>query len=802
MAFHVTAETPWRHLSDRELETLYLNACAEHFQWRLDNTRIQDGELNIEGWALTTRVRPGDARFLINGREFDIIQYPLPSADIGSIFWNVPTAHHARFKCKTRIDWQESFPDGFARLEFQDGSKANQVRRRAWYLPNPRIELPLPEAFRIRRVIGVPDPENYLIGGAAIYKRLEDYLRENHSKTFDDFSDILDWACGCGRVARNFRWCRSRFIGADIDGDNIAWCRQHLPHGQFLQSAVMPPLPFAAASFDLILAVSILDQIDLEHQMAWLRELQRLLKNKGLLLVSVVGLTQIGLARPNPDLMRRIEEERFLVTSRNSDLDDVMPHLTHYVSGIHSREYLKEILEKHFEVLDIVDAIVANDDLIVLKNHGSTSSFLSPVKLAEEPAVENPFALPLRDYDLNPFIHPTMAKSGYGGHMIGIDGKDYVDFMSAWGTNLLGYGYRKVARAVARQARSFSGLGMPYPQFYELRDLLCRLIPSAEDVRYGKNGSDACAGAVRLARHLTNREKILYHGYHGFHDWYFASTDCPGIPVALKETVVSQEQLTPQAVHAAFQRQKDQIAAIIMNPLTPPIPSADQIREIIEVVHGHGGLVIFDEMFSGFRVAVGGMQEVWGVQPDLSCFGKSIANGLPLAVLCGRGDYIRRLPEPYYGMTFEGEAVSIAAAHATLTEVIEKKVVGALFEKGRKIRTAYDRIAQSYELRTSLTGYEPCMTMGFRDQNGVQGRQLLWLMIQELTRNRIFTLGAFILCFSHNNRDLKKLELAADAAMNVVRRAVERGSTEGLLDERTRLRMDEITAPANWRRGE
>src|SRR5205085_1340542 len=106
---------------------------------------------------------------------------------------------------------------------------------------------------------------------------------------------------------------------------------------------------------------------------------------------------------------------------------------------------------------------------------------------------------------------------------------------SAWGTNLLGYGYPKVARAVSRQARRFNSLGMPYTQFYELRDLITRIMPSAEDVRYGKNGSDACAGAVRLARHITRREKILYHGYHGFHDWYLASTDCPGIPAALRE---------------------------------------------------------------------------------------------------------------------------------------------------------------------------------------------------------------------------------------------------------------------------
>jgi glutamate-1-semialdehyde 2,1-aminomutase len=418
--------------------------------------------------------------------------------------------------------------------------------------------------------------------------------------------------------------------------------------------------------------------------------------------------------------------------------------------------------------------------------------------MTEQP--ENPFSIPLRDYDLNPYLHPQLLKEGYGGRIVDANGIDYVDFMSAWGTNLLGYGYPRVARAVSRQSRRFNSLGMPYPEFYELRDLLVRIIPSAEDVRYGKNGSDACAGAVRLARHITGREKILYRGYHGFQDWYFASTDCPGIPVALKGTIIPQPDLSPAAVDAAFRNHSGQIAALILNPLVGPIPTADEIRETIDVIHKHGALVIFDEMLSGFRVAMAGMQELWGVNPDLSCFGKSIANGLPLAVLCGKGEYIRRLPETYYGMTFEGESVSIAAAHATLSELIEENVVTGLYKKGQRLRAAYQRLAKHYAVSTSIVGFEPCMHMAFESQVGIPQRELLWLMIQELVRNRIFTFGAFILCYSHSNWDLRRLERALDRSMAVLRRAIDRGTTKGLLDERVRQAIGEIKVPANWRR--
>jgi glutamate-1-semialdehyde 2,1-aminomutase len=223
------------------------------------------------------------------------------------------------------------------------------------------------------------------------------------------------------------------------------------------------------------------------------------------------------------------------------------------------------------------------------------------------------------------------------------------------------------------------------------------------------------------------------------------------------------------------------------------------MREVIDIIHRHGALVIFDEMMSGFRVAPGGMQELWNVKPDISCFGKSIANGLPLSILCGKSEYIRRLPETYYGMTFEGEAVSIAAACATLNEVIQKDVVTALYEKGRQIRAAYDRTAGAFGLSTALAGYEPCMHIDFQKHGRVSGRELLWLFIQELVKNGVLTFGAFILCYTHDRRDLRKIETATEQALSAVRKAVDRRTTEGMLDPNVRERLDLIDSPAQWR---
>lgn len=416
------------------------------------------------------------------------------------------------------------------------------------------------------------------------------------------------------------------------------------------------------------------------------------------------------------------------------------------------------------------------------------------------PKLSNPFALPLRDYDLNPYVHPTILREGYAGHVIGLDGTDYVDFLSSWGTNLLGYGYLPVAQAAAAQVGRFAAVGVPYPGFNDLIRLLQDTLPGAEAVRFGKNGSDACAGAVRLARAVTGRETILYRGYHGFHDWYMASTDCAGIPACLHKTLAPIPDLRPSVIDERLRESPDGVAALILNPLVGPIPTADEIREVIDVVHRHGALVIFDEMMSGFRVAVGGMQEVWGVGADLACYGKSIANGLPLAALTGRTELMARLPETYYGMTFEGEAVSIAAAEATVREVKRLDVVGALYDKGRAIRAGYERLAAEYGVRTHLGGFEPCLHLEFEDQAPLMRRELLWLTIQELVRDGIFTLGSFVLCYSHRDEDLGRLLRSMRRAMEVVRRALDRGSVEGLLDPRIVHAMRAIHAPANWRR--
>jgi SAM-dependent methyltransferase len=356
--------------NDRQRESRYLSACAENIQWLLDDARVHENCLTIEGWAIPSGGSATECLFLLNGEPFPEVSYPLASPHVGEFFWNIPAAQAARFVCKTTVHMGSSFPDGFARLEFlPPEGPPEKARRLAWYLPQPNSALPVPTPASVQRVISVPNQLNYLIGGASIYKRLESYLSETFDRTFEDFPAVLDWGCGCGRVARYFqRQNGTRFFGVDVDHENVAWCGRNLGHGHFVTVSLLPPLPFPQESFDLILGIAVLSQLSEKNQILWLQELQRVAKPNALVMISIQGPAQIALNRPPPKLLCEIDEKDFVATGHNGDLDQVILDPDYYVSVVQSRKYIRSVWSGYFSVVDIVDALAANQDLVVMKN--------------------------------------------------------------------------------------------------------------------------------------------------------------------------------------------------------------------------------------------------------------------------------------------------------------------------------------------------------------------------------------------------------------------------------------------------
>lgn len=281
---------------------------------------------------------------------------------------------------------------------------------------------------------------------------------------------------------------------------------------------------------------------------------------------------------------------------------------------------------------------------------------------------------------------PRYAERAAGPWVWCDDGKKYLDMVSGLGAVILGHDDLEVGLAAAVQ----QGVSMPLPTRLEgeVAELLAEMIPSAEMTRFAKNGADATAAAVRLARAVTGREAILRCGYHGYQDWCVQNSK--GVPEQdvwavefndLRDLEWALTDLRP----AAFI-----LEPILHHPAPAALPQPGYLQAVIDLCHRYGALCVFDETVTGFRFGLGGAQAKYGVVPDLTCIGKALANGYPLSALCGKAEYMKLLGDGsvFFSTTHGGETVSLAAAKATLTALQARKVPEKLHDFGVAIQGA------------------------------------------------------------------------------------------------------------------
>ena len=356
--------------ADRALEERYLRACAKNIQWLVDRVTVAEG-MEITGWAIPPD-ETATGTFLVGGRPFEEIEFPQPSPDLGSHFWPLPQAARARFRCRTGSA-DGLFRDGLARLEFcPEGESTLESRLRSWSFPNPADDsIPVPDGVRISRVIGAEDSTNYLLGGASLVDRFDTLLGERYEATLATRRRVLDWGCGSGRFARHFhRWPHVELWGTDIDPDNIRWCRENLAHGRFERLPLQPPTELPSGHFDLLVGISVFTHLSEAHQFAWLDELHRVAAPGALLLMSIQGLSQMGLYRPPGALGRQVGLQGCGTTRRDGALDEVIENDGYCLDVIHSRDYVRREWGRYFEVVEFVDGVAANQDLVVLRKAG------------------------------------------------------------------------------------------------------------------------------------------------------------------------------------------------------------------------------------------------------------------------------------------------------------------------------------------------------------------------------------------------------------------------------------------------
>lgn len=356
-------------------------------------------------------------------------------------------------------------------------------------------------------------------------------------------------------------------------------------------------------------------------------------------------------------------------------------------------------------------------------------------------------------------VAPNFLARVQGAFAWDVDGARYLDYIMGLGAVILGHGDPDMLAAARAQMEQGIGLSLPHPIEVEVAELLVRLIPCAEMVRFAKNGSDVTTAAVRLARAYTGREKILCCGYHGWHDWYIGTTERHrGVPEAVRRLTLRFPYNDLDALHRLFREHHGEIAAVIMELMTfdPPLPG--YLEEVRELCRRHGALLIFDEVITGFRFALGGAQAYFGVTPDLACFGKALANGFPLAALVGRADIMQLLAEDvFFSTTHGGEAVSLAAARATLEKLERSDVIASLWRLGARLKERTNALLHEDGLADLIecVGMPPFTGLRFRGRDEEEQLALRSLFQQEALTRGILTFGYHMLSLAHSEADVE-----------------------------------------------
>jgi glutamate-1-semialdehyde aminotransferase/spore coat polysaccharide biosynthesis protein SpsF (cytidylyltransferase family) len=382
-------------------------------------------------------------------------------------------------------------------------------------------------------------------------------------------------------------------------------------------------------------------------------------------------------------------------------------------------------------------------------------------------------------------VAPVFLEKAKGCRVWDVDGNEYIDFVSALLPVVLGYNYPAVNRAVEAQLKKGVSFSLPTTLEVELSETIRQMVPSAEMVRFGKNGSDATSGAVRVSRAYTGRDVVACCGYHGWQDWYIGTTTRnKGVPAAVRELTASFTYNDLSSLEKIFKWHAGRVACVIMEPMSLTEPDPGFLEGVRDLTHRNGAVLVFDEVITGFRFAAGGAQEHFGVIPDLSCFGKAMANGFPLSAVAGKREIMKVFEDVFFSFTFGGEALSLAAGLATLKEIQAKPVIRFIWAQGKKLQDGIRVFARELGLADLVDCVgKPCWTvLTFKNRSGEAWPALKSLFQQEVIKRGILFANGNNVTYSHADADIERALLVYRDALKIVKKAVDENRVEKLLE--------------------
>ena len=395
--------------------------------------------------------------------------------------------------------------------------------------------------------------------------------------------------------------------------------------------------------------------------------------------------------------------------------------------------------------------------------------------------------------DQYPSNAPAALVRGAGSHVWAPDGREFIEYGMGLRAVTLGHAYPPVVDAVCEAASSGVNFTRPSPIEVECAEELLSFVPGAEMAKFAKNGSDVTTAAVRLARACTGRDLVAICDDQPFlstDDWFIGTTAMnAGIPRAVADLTVGFHYNDLAGLRELFKRHPGRIACVMLEAATSVEPEPGFLEGVRALCDREGALLIFDEMITGFRWHIGGAQAVYGVIPDLSCFGKALGNGFAVSALLGRREYMERGGLRHGGervfllsTTHGAEGVGLAAARATMRVYRGEPVIETLHARGRRLQEGVAQAATALGIDDYFqVAGRPCnLIYVTRDPSRERSQAFRALFMQEIIRRGI--LGpSFVVSYSHSDADIDRTVEAVGGALDVYRRALD-GGVERFLD--------------------
>ncbi|MGI5819901.1 MAG: aspartate aminotransferase family protein [Armatimonadota bacterium] len=390
-----------------------------------------------------------------------------------------------------------------------------------------------------------------------------------------------------------------------------------------------------------------------------------------------------------------------------------------------------------------------------------------------------------------PGAYPVYAQNADGARIQDVDGNWYIDYVLGLGPITLGYCYPEVDDAIRRQLEKGIVYGMLSPLEIEVAEAVREMVPCAEMMRFLKGGAEVTTAAARIARKYTGREIILNSGYRGWADGWAAQTTGMegGVPNCLGDVVHSFPR-DLDALQALLEEHAGNVAMVSIDPATGGARVPDGYHQgVRDLCDEHDVLLMYDEIVTGFRMAAGGGQEYFGVTPDLACFAKGIANGMPLGVVCGRAEVMQTaIDDVIISVTYGGEALSLAAANASMRVIREEPVIETIWETGRTLMAGFEELGEKRGVPLHCHGYEPMSSQTIDYEDRELSRDAWTLLLQEMAQRGVTMRrgGLLFITYSHGEAEVEETLAALDGSLAVIAEAVDEGTVAD------RLRVEEV----------